>query len=162
MNKCVFHSYNPVSKECRQEGVKVNKHLMKRYYMVEKAKDAGIVGILVGTLGVADYLRTLDSLKQTIKAAGKKCYTFVVGKLNVPKLANFPEVDVFVLVACAENSLIDSSEFYKPVVTPFEMELACNPDREWTGDYAVDFRELLPGMIIQLFRIYYIYQFLFH
>lgn len=114
--------------------------------MVEKAKDASIVGILVGTLGVKDYLKTVNSLKDTIKKAGKKSYTFVVGKLNVPKLANFAEVDVYVVVACAENSLVDSSEFYKPVVTPYEMELACNPEREWTGQCVLEFRELLPGM----------------
>ena len=48
-----------------------------------------------------------------------------VGKLNVPKMANFLEIDIYVLVACPENSLVDSHEFYKPVVTPFEMELAC-------------------------------------
>ena len=57
-------------------------------------------------------------------------YTIAVGKLNVPKMANFLEVDVFVLVACPENSLLDSSQFYKPVVTPYEMEVACN---RWAG-----------------------------
>ena len=31
-----------------------------------------------------------------------------MGKLNVAKMANFMEVDVFVLVACPENTLIDS------------------------------------------------------
>jgi diphthamide synthase subunit DPH2 len=31
-----------------------------------------------------------------------------MGKLNVPKMANFMEIDVFVLVACPENTLIDS------------------------------------------------------
>ena len=48
-----------------------------------------------------------------------------MGKLNVPKMANFLEIDVYVLVACPENSLIDSHEFFKPVITPFELELAC-------------------------------------
>ncbi len=49
-----------------------------------------------------------------------------MGKLNAPKMANFLEIDIFVLVACPENSLLDSQEFYKPVVTPYEMEVACN------------------------------------
>lgn len=31
-----------------------------------------------------------------------------MGKLNVAKMANFMEVDCYVLVACPENSLIDS------------------------------------------------------
>ena len=35
-------------------------------------------------------------------------YTVAVGKLNVAKMANFMEIDVFVLVACPENSLVES------------------------------------------------------
>jgi len=31
-----------------------------------------------------------------------------MGKLNVPKMANFMEIDVYVLIACPENTLIDS------------------------------------------------------
>jgi diphthamide biosynthesis protein 2 len=48
------------------------------------------------------------TFRRIIKKAGRKAYSFVVGKINVPKLANFSEVDVFVLVACPENSLLDS------------------------------------------------------
>ena len=144
-NKCQFCTYDPSTREARQESVNVNKQLMRRYYLIEKAKDAQIVGILVGTLGVSNYLDSIARLKQAIKNAGKKSYTFVVGKLSVEKLANFAEVDIYVLVACAENSLLDSSEFYRPVVTPFEMEMACNQNREWTGEFVVDFRELLSG-----------------
>ena len=35
-------------------------------------------------------------------------YTIAVGKLNPAKMANFMEIDIFVLVACPENSLMDS------------------------------------------------------
>ncbi|KAJ4925469.1 hypothetical protein JOQ06_018199 [Pogonophryne albipinna] len=99
----------------------------------------------VGTLGVSDYLKIIQQLKEAIHGAGKKSYLFAMGKLNVPKLANFLEIDIFVLIACPENSLLDSSEFYKPVVTPFEMEVACNRKREWSEEYVTDFRHLLPG-----------------
>ena len=144
-NKCTFYTYNPGSRTGRQETANVNRMLMKRFYMVERAKDAQIVGIVAGTLGVSDYLSEINRLKEITKKAGKKSYTFVMGKLNVAKMANFMEVDVYVLVACAENSLINSTEFYKPIVTPFEMELACNRRREWTGQYITEYRHLLPG-----------------
>ncbi|XP_051867897.1 2-(3-amino-3-carboxypropyl)histidine synthase subunit 2 [Pristis pectinata] len=144
-NRCSFCSFDPVKGVGRQETVNINKALMKRYYMIERAKDAQVVGILIGTLGVADYLSTIDHLKWIVKQSGKKSYTFVMGKLNVAKLANFLEVDIYVLVACPENSLLDSSEFYRPVITPYEMEVACNQTREWTGEYVTDFRDLLPG-----------------
>lgn len=144
-NRCSFCSFDPITSAGRTESVSINRALMKRYYAIERAKDANVVGILVGTLGVADYLTIIQQLKETIRRAGKKSYMFAMGKLNVPKLANFLEIDIFVLIACPENSLLDSSEFFKPVVTPFEMEVACNKNREWSEEYVTDFRHLLPG-----------------
>ena len=144
-NRNEVYSYSPSIKVLRKEDMNVNKYLMKRYYLIEKAKDAEIVGIMMGTLGVARYKEMVSRLKKVLKLAGKKCYTFVVGKVNPAKLANFMEIDIFVLVACPENSLIDSKEFYKPIVTPYEMEIACLKSRTWTGDYVTDFRDLLPG-----------------
>ncbi|XP_056389060.1 2-(3-amino-3-carboxypropyl)histidine synthase subunit 2 [Hyla sarda] len=142
---CAFFSFNPATNESRREGVHVNRALMKRFYLIERARDAQVVGILVGTLGVSDYLSALSHLKSLIRRAGKKSYMLSMGKPNPAKLANFPEVDIFVLVACPENSLLDSSEFYRPIVTLDEMEVACNPAREWGGRCITDFRELLPG-----------------
>lgn len=144
-NHCSFCSFDPITSTGRTESLSINRTLMKRYYAIERAKDANVVGILVGTLGVADYLTIIQQLKETIHRAGKKSYMFAMGKLNVPKLANFLEIDIFVLIACPENSLFDSSEFYKPVLTPFEMEVACNKNREWSEEYVTDFRHLLPG-----------------
>ncbi|KAK5850078.1 hypothetical protein PBY51_014359 [Eleginops maclovinus] len=144
-NRCSFCSFDPIKMTGRTESVSINRALMKRYYAIERAKDANVVGILVGTLGVSDYLKIIQQLKETIQGAGKKSYLFAMGKLNVPKLANFLEIDIFVLISCPENSLLDSSEFYKPVVTPFEMEVACNKKREWSEEYVTDFRHLLPG-----------------
>lgn len=144
----------------------IPKAVMKRFFLIEKAKDADIIGIVVGTLGVgkkkkknpifqhkhkhkhtiyhsAHYLEILRELKKTITKAGKKFYTFVLGKLNVAKLANFAEVDLFVLVGCAENSLIDSKEFFKPILTPFELEVALKPKQFEMSQFSTDFSALL-------------------
>ncbi|XP_067932326.1 2-(3-amino-3-carboxypropyl)histidine synthase subunit 2-like [Watersipora subatra] len=145
MNGSKFFSYNPSRRESRQETASVNKALMKRMFLIEKAKVANIIGIIVGTLAVADYLSIHKRLKELIKKAGRKSYTIVVGKLNSAKLANFMEVDMFVLVGCAENVLVDSKEYFKPIITPYELELAYNPSREWNGDYTTDFQTLLPN-----------------
>ncbi|GFR93459.1 2-(3-amino-3-carboxypropyl)histidine synthase subunit 2 [Elysia marginata] len=144
-NKNVFFTYDPSKASCVKESVNINRALMKRYYLVERAKDANIVGIVAGTLGVAKYKDIIDHLKALLKSAGKKSYTFVVGKLNPAKLANFAEVDLYVLVACPESCLLDQAEFYRPVVSPLEIEMACNSARDWTGEYSTDFRDLLPG-----------------
>ena len=39
---------------------------------MQQAKEARTVGILVGTLGAADYLGMIQRIKTVIKAAGKK------------------------------------------------------------------------------------------
>ncbi|KYO34850.1 diphthamide biosynthesis protein 2 [Alligator mississippiensis] len=144
-NRCAFSSFDPATGRARRESLDVNRALRRRLYLVERARDARAVGILVGTLGVAGYREALRHLRDTLRRAGKRSYTLAVGKPSPTKLANFPELDVFVLVACAQNSLLDSHGFYRPVVTPFELELACNPARTWTGSYLTDFRDLLPG-----------------
>jgi diphthamide biosynthesis protein 2 len=66
--------------------------LKRRYYLVERAKQASIVGLVAGTLGVAGFRAALERVRALAEAAGKKTYTFLVGKPNPAKLANFPEV----------------------------------------------------------------------
>ncbi|KAJ2909907.1 Diphthamide biosynthesis protein 2 [Coemansia aciculifera] len=138
-------SYDPsdASRGIREESHQVNRHLARRYKMVQHARDADVIGIVVGTLAATRYLRVIETLKALIRRAHKKYYVFVVGKLNVAKLANFAEIQAHVLVACPENSLVDSKEFYSPVVTPFEMQLALSKSRQWTGDYVTDFHAFL-------------------
>lgn len=46
------YSYNPITKSSRLESERTNKLLMRRFAAVQKARDADVFGILVGTLGV--------------------------------------------------------------------------------------------------------------
>ncbi|CAM9550992.1 unnamed protein product, partial [Choristocarpus tenellus] len=125
-----------------KEAMRGNRDLMRsRYYLVQRAREANVVGIVVGTLGVRRYLSVVQSLRAMVEAEGRKAYVLAVGKINVAKLANFAEVEVFCLVACAENSLLDSREFHAPVVTPLELEVALGR-REWDGFYSTDFDDL--------------------
>ncbi|CAM0874992.1 unnamed protein product [Alopecurus aequalis] len=142
-NKCDIVRYDTVANQLSRDVSHLMKILRRRYYLVEKAKDANIIGILVGTLGVAGYLQIIEQMKNLIKAAGKKSYTLVMGRPNSAKLANFPECEVFVYVSCAQTALMDSKEFLAPVITPFEAVLAFSRGREWTGEYLLDFKDLI-------------------
>ncbi|CAD5123911.1 DgyrCDS12219 [Dimorphilus gyrociliatus] len=146
-NHLQWSTYDPQTKKFLKHSTIPRKLMMKRFHLVEKAKDARIIGILVGTLGVKGYNEALDHIRTLIKKRGKKCYTLAVGKLNPAKLANFPEVDVFVLVACPDTVLIDSKSFYKPVLTMYELELALNSNRDPSAgfEYVAEFSNLLPG-----------------
>ncbi|KAK7961834.1 diphthamide biosynthesis protein [Apiospora aurea] len=111
--------------------------LRRRYGLVVRFASASIIGILVNTLSVKNYLPTIALLKDQIAAAGKKSYTIVVGKLNPAKLANFAEMDGWVVVGCWESGLVESDGMYKPVITPFELALALAGDdkRIWDGSW---------------------------
>ncbi|CAD6445969.1 d9515e78-575e-4ceb-ab03-d4fc5c136497-CDS, partial [Sclerotinia trifoliorum] len=118
--------------------------LMRRYALLTSLSSCAVFGILINTLSVTNYLPTVNSLASLIRSKGKKSYTFVVGKVNAAKLANFSEIEGWVVVGCWESSLIEGEALFKPVITPFELELALQSDDErvWGGDWVADFNAL--------------------
>ncbi|KAL2913788.1 Diphthamide biosynthesis protein 2 [Polyrhizophydium stewartii] len=132
-------AFDPTTNAGRIETGRVNRLLMRRYVMVQKARDADVVGIVVGTLGLASYLPVIENLKRLVLASGKKPYMLAVGKPSPAKLGNFLEIDVFVLVACPQNALLESRDFLKPVITPHELQVALDRDAEWDASkYELD------------------------
>ncbi|KAH8646553.1 putative Diphthamide biosynthesis protein 2 [Tricladium varicosporioides] len=115
--------------------------LRRRYALLTRLTTTPIIGILINTLSVANYLSSITSLQGLISAAGKKSYTFVVGKVNAAKMANFGEIGGWVVIGCWESSLVEGGDFYAPVVTPFELSLALQADGEriWSGEWRGDF-----------------------
>lgn len=119
--------------------------LRRRYALVTRLSTTPIFGILINTLSVANYLSALTHCQNLISRAGKKSYVFVVGKVNAAKLANFSEIGGWVVIGCWESSLLESRDFYAPVITPFELEVALKDDGErvWGGEWVADFAALL-------------------
>ena len=121
--------------------------LRRRYALLTSLSTVSIFGILINTLSVKNFLHVVEHVKSHIREAGKKYYTFVVGKVNAAKIANFSEVGGWVVVGCWESSLVESKDFWKPIITPFELELALKGDGEriWTGEWRSDFQGVLSG-----------------
>ncbi|KII84822.1 hypothetical protein PLICRDRAFT_57334 [Plicaturopsis crispa FD-325 SS-3] len=142
-NASIVYSFDPCTNTGRLESGRTNRLLMRRYAVVQKSRDADVFGILVGTLGVASYLPLITHIRRLLAQARKKSYTITVGKLNPAKLANFMEIECFVLVACPENSIIDTKDFLRPIITPYELEIALKAEQSWTGRYVLDFERLL-------------------
>jgi diphthamide biosynthesis protein 2 len=123
--------------------------LRRRYALLTSLSTVSIFGILINTLSVRNYLHVVQHVQEMIAAAGKKSYTFVVGKINAAKIANFAEVQGWVVVGCWESSLVEGKEFYRPVITPFELELALKSDAErvWDGSWRSDWETMLTDKI---------------
>lgn len=116
-------------------------YFRRRYGLLNSLNTCSTFGILINTLSVANHLQALDKIQALINAAGKKYYTFVVGKINAAKMANFSEVGGWVVIGCWESSLLDCKEFYRPVITPWELEWVLTNEkvRTWTGEWRGDF-----------------------
>lgn len=121
--------------------------LRRRYALITRLSTIPIFGILINTLSVSHYLLALQHCQRIISASGKKSYTFVVGKINAAKLANFAEIGGWVVIGCWESSLLEngSKEFFRPVITPWELEVALMRDGErvWGGEWVGGFGEVL-------------------
>ncbi|KAI3652444.1 hypothetical protein MP228_002769 [Amoeboaphelidium protococcarum] len=125
--------------------ISAQRLLMRRYYLIEKTKSAQIIGILVSTLAVKSYLKAINELSDLIKSVGRTCFIVSVGKLTVAKLANFPEIEVFVNVSCPLSAVIQDNEkqFYQPIITPYELKCALLGSEWNTLKYSLDFERVL-------------------
>lgn len=144
-----FSSCCPDTGRTQDEGARAGRLRARRRYLVERARDAHVVGLLAGTLGVARHREALAHLRSLTQAAGKRSYVLALGRPTPAKLANFPEVDVFVLLACPLSALApqSSGNFFRPVLAPCELEAACNPAWPPPGlaPHLTHYADLLPG-----------------
>ncbi|KAK6201541.1 Diphthamide biosynthesis protein 2 [Scheffersomyces amazonensis] len=123
-------------------------NLMRRYRYMHMARSAGTVGLLVNTLSLMNTKKLINQIGQKIKQAGKKHYIFVVGKPNVAKLANFESIDMWCILGCDHQGIIidQSNEYFKPIVTPYELLLALSDELTWTGKWITDFNSILRNL----------------
>jgi diphthamide biosynthesis protein 2 len=142
-----YWMYSPRSKTLNTNATpppSIRRQLKRRFFLTQKARDAHVFGILVSNLSQQHLVEVVKSLQQIIQRAGKACYSFAVGKINPAKLSNFAEIEVFCLVACREQSLLDQERDYPvPVITPMELEMALG-GMEWGAQaYSLDCQDVL-------------------
>ncbi|GIZ39019.1 hypothetical protein CKM354_000241100 [Cercospora kikuchii] len=141
----IFPTDSNVSTSTTTIEASTSQLLRRRYALITRLASVPIFGILINTLSVSNYLVALQHCQDLIRKAGKKSYVFVVGKVNAAKVANFSEIGGWVVIGCWESSLIESKEFYRPIINPFELEVALQSDatRQWGGEWIGDFSQLL-------------------
>lgn len=142
-----WHLYDPSSPSLQRKSPATSAWLRRRNYSIEKCKDARALGIVVGTLGTRGYLEVVKHLQALARHRQIRTYLISVGKVNPAKLANFMEIDCFVLIGCPENDLFTSREFYKPLLSVYEVEMALNAawnDGGQAPGYSLAFRDVLP------------------
>jgi len=126
-----------------QNPIDTARLLMQRFYLIEKAKDAEKVGLVLGSNGGHELsLKCLSTLRKLALGSDKTPYTIVVGEPTPQKLANFPEMDIFVLVGSPEVSILPAKGFYKPVIHPWEFIMAAT-GKDWDGSFCANWANML-------------------
>lgn len=139
--------YDPKVKSLCEKNPLLSNYIRRRYFSIEKCKDSRTLGLIVGTLTSKGYLDVIDRIKSMAKPRGIKTQIISVGRVNPAKLANFLEIDSFVLIGCPFNNLHNSRDFFKPIVSVFEAEMAFNPawHMKYPETYVLDFKDVLPN-----------------
>uniref|UniRef100_A0A0N5B6H1 2-(3-amino-3-carboxypropyl)histidine synthase subunit 2 n=1 Tax=Strongyloides papillosus TaxID=174720 RepID=A0A0N5B6H1_STREA len=124
--------YDPVLNKIEFKESFAFRLLRKRLFLIEKVKDAKSIGLVIGTLGVGGHNEAIQRVRELCKTVGKKLYVFSIGKLNEAKLANFSnEIDAFILLSCPFGVMLDTHDYFKPLVCLFEAEIGLNGYKSW-------------------------------
>lgn len=61
------------------------------------------------------------------------------------KLANFESVDIWCVLGCDHQGIIidQINEYYKPIVTPYELLLGLSDELSWSGKWITDYKSVL-------------------
>lgn len=137
--------YDPITNECNSNHY---YSLMQRYYYIEKARSAEMIGILVNSLSLRNTKEMIEYLKKIIMINNKTCYVVVVGKPNPAKLANFESIDIWCVIGCVNQGIIldRKKEYFKPILTPYELLLSMDVEKSWKGVWITDFDSLIDQM----------------
>lgn len=102
-------------------------------------------------INLDSYGDVIKQLRELVIKRGKKPYMLAVGKPSPAKLGNFLDIDVFCLVSCPENALVDSKEFLRPIVTPYELMLALDPNSGWQAEkYELDLAKMASSLEVEM------------
>lgn len=134
----VAYRYDPYSKYLTSEGYDIEKMKATRMNAINRAKSATTFGLVLGTLGRQGNPPIFTRLRKLLNARGKHIVPFLMSELNPSKLAMIHAIEVWVQVACPRLSIDWSGGFDKPILTPYELEVAMN-ETVWKEIYPMDY-----------------------
>ena len=117
----------------------VRKELMKRFSLIEKSREKQVYGILINSPTLIQFQEIFIRMKTLLKLHNKKFYTLMINNITEAKLGNFPDIEVFVILSCPNHSIYTEKEFYRLIITPYELELALDSERKWENSVVLDF-----------------------
>lgn len=115
---------------------RIERILRQRFGLIMACDKADSYGILIGEKP-GQMRRTLAlRMKRMLEKHGKKGYLLALEHVG-PELIDFYPVDAFVNTACPRIAIDDSVRYAKPLITPFELEVALG-EKDWALGYQFD------------------------
>ena len=115
---------------------RIERILRQRFGLIMSVQDAQSFGILIGEKP-GQMRRTLAlRMKRMLAKHGKKGYLLAMEHVG-PELIDFYPVDAFVNTACPRIAIDDAVKYRKPLITPFELEVALG-EKQWETGYQFD------------------------
>ena len=115
---------------------RIERILRQRFGLIMAVQDAQTFAILIGEKP-GQMRRTLAlRMKKMLAKHGKKGYLLAIEHIS-PDLISFYPVDAYVNTACPRIAIDDSVRYDKPLITPFELEVALG-EKKWETGYQFD------------------------
>jgi 2-(3-amino-3-carboxypropyl)histidine synthase len=130
--------YDPYAKTMTHETYDVDTMKATRLQSINTAKNCKVFGLILGTLGRQGSPGIFNRLQKLLTDQGKVVIPFLMAEINPEKLAKITAVEAWVQVACPRLSIDWSGGFSKPILTPYELEVALG-STQWTDTYPMDY-----------------------
>ena len=115
---------------------RIERILRQRFGLIMSSQDCQSFGILIGEKP-GQMRRTLAlRMKRMLEKHGKKGHLLALEHIG-PDLIDFYPVDAFVNTACPRIAIDDAVRYRKPLITPFELEVALG-EKQWETGYMFD------------------------
>ena len=114
----------------------IERILRQRFGLIMAVDGAKTFGILIGEKPGQMRRNLAIRMKRLLEKHGRKGYLLALDHIS-PDLIDFYPVDAFVNTACPRIAIDDSVKYAKPLITPYELEVALG-EKEWQSGYQFD------------------------
>ncbi len=114
----------------------VERILRQRFGLIMAVDEAISFGILIGEKPGQMRRNLAIRIKRLLEKHDRRGYMLALDHVS-PDLIDFYPVDAFVNTACPRIAIDDSKRYSKPLITPYELEVALG-ENQWESGYQFD------------------------
>jgi 2-(3-amino-3-carboxypropyl)histidine synthase len=138
--KLTAYRYDPYAKVLTAERYDSHTMRMVRFDSIQRAQTASKFGLILGSLGRQGSITKFNKLRSLLQQHGKTIVPFIMAELNPMKMNSISKhhIQVWVQVACPRLSIDWSAGFDRPILTPYELQVALG-ESTWEEVYPMDY-----------------------